>query len=130
MARIEKHFRLPDQTCGKLEDLVIPGRRTMTDAVIMAVDLLHGRAAHDDAVDLLVEELRALRQESEKHAAAIGALAVQVQAVEGITAAIANLEKSIDRLGEHQLQLAEALNERVAEKVAQPTGGLFGRMRA
>jgi hypothetical protein len=127
VAKPKQSFRLPDRTRGQLEDLVIPGRRTMTDAVIMAIDLLHGRAAHDDAVDLLVEELRALRQESEKHAAAIGAMAAQVQAVEGIISAITGLERSIDRLGEHQVQLAEALNERLAQP---SSGGLFGRIRA
>jgi hypothetical protein len=127
VAKSKQTFRLPERTRGQLEDLVIPGRRTMTDAVIMAVDLLHGRAAHDDAVDLLIEELRALRQESEKHAAAIGAMAAQVQAVEGIISAITGLERSIDKLGEHQVQLAEALNERLAQP---SSGGLFGRIRA
>jgi hypothetical protein len=122
--RTDKHFRLPEATVGKLEDLVVPGRRTMTDAVVMAVDLLHGRAAHDDAVDLLVEELRALRQQAEKNAADLAALSAQVQAVAGTVTAITGLERSIDKLGEHQLQLAEAVNNKLAQPVSS---GIFGR---
>lgn len=126
--RIEKHFRLPQPTVGKLEDLVIPGRRTATDAVVMAIDLLHDRAAHDDAVDLLAGELMLLRQESEKNAATIAAMAVQIQAIGDITAAIASLERSIDKLGAHQVQLAEAMNERLApQPVSNGSGGFFGR---
>lgn len=123
--RVDKHFRLPETTVGKLEDLVIPGRRTMTDAIVMAVDLLHGRAAHDDAVDLLVEELRGLRQQAEKNAADLAGLAAQVQAVAGVTTAVAGLERSIDKLGEHQMQLAEAVSNKLAQPVA--SGGIFGR---
>lgn len=123
--RIDKHFRLPEPTVGKLEDLTIPGRRTMTDAVVMAVDLLHGRAAHDDAVDLLVEELRALRQQAEKNAADIAGLTVQVQAIAGVASAVANLEVAIDRLGQHQVQLAEAVSTRMPQPAAG--GGIFGR---
>ena len=127
--KIEKHFRLPEPTIGKLEDLAIPGRRTQTDAVVMAIDLFHGRAAHDDAVDMLVEELRALRQESEKHAETIKAMAGKVDAIEkSIGTAVAALERSIDKLGEHQVQLASALNERLApQPVSNSSGGFFGR---
>jgi hypothetical protein len=126
--KIEKHFRLPEPTVGKLEDLVIPGRRTQTDAVVMAIDLLHGRAAHDDAVDMLVEELRALRQESEKQAETIKAMGAKVDAIESIAAAVAALERSIDKLGEHQVQLASVLNERLAPQPASNgSGGFFGR---
>lgn len=123
--RPSKHFRLPEMTIGKLEDLVIPGRRNQTEAVIMAIDLLHGRAAHDDAVDMLVEELRALRQESERQSETVKAMAVKVEAVDAITAALAALERSIDKLGEHQVQLAEVLNQRFSEQ--KPKGWLGGR---
>lgn len=126
--RQDKHFRLPEETIGKLSDLVIPGRRTMTDAVIIAVDLLHGRAAHDDAVDLLVDELRGLRQQAEEQAGKLAVMADQVQSVAAVGAAVAALEQSIDRLGAHQLQLAQALNERLSP--ADQSGGLFGRRRA
>lgn len=123
--RPSKHFRLPEMTIGKLEDLVIPGRRNQTEAVIMAIDLLHGRAAHDDAVDMLVEELRALRQESERQSETVKAMAVKVEAVDAITTALAALERSIDKLGEHQVQLAEVLNQRFSEQ--KPKGWLGGR---
>lgn len=126
--RQDKHFRLPEDTIGKLSDLVIPGRRTMTDAVIIAVDLLHGRAAHDDAVDLLVDELRGLRQQAEEQGGKLAAMADQVQSFAAVAAAVAGLEQSIDRLGAHQLQLAQALNERLSP--ADQSGGFFGRKRA
>lgn len=122
--RIDKHFKLPEATIGKLEDLAIPGRRTQTDAVVMAIDLLHGRAAHDDAVDMLVEELRALRQQAEKQAADLAGVTAQVAALAGTAEAIAALGRSIDKLGEHQLQLAQAVNSKVSEPA---TGGFFGR---
>jgi hypothetical protein len=54
----------------------------------MAIDLLHGRAAHDDAVDMLVEELRALRQEAERQAETVKAMAAKVEAIESIAAAV------------------------------------------
>ena len=128
--RTDKHFKLPEPTIGKLEDLVIPGRRNQTDAVIMAIDLLHGRAAHDDAVDMLVGELRTLRQEAEKQAEMISAMTVKLQAIEGISAAIAALEQSIDKLGEHQVQLATAVNERLAPQASTSGTGFFGRSRS
>ena len=132
-----KNFRLSEQTIAKLEELVIPGRRTMTDALTLAIDLFHSRAAHDDAVDLLVEELRGLRQDGEKNAATIEAMKAQLEAVAaslqsvgGIVAAIAALEGSIDKLGEHQLQLAEAVNERTTQPVSNGKTGFFGGIRA
>lgn len=132
-----KNFRLSEETIGKLEDLTIPGRRTMTDALVLAVDLFHSRAAHDDAVDLLVEELRGLRQEGEKNAVIIEAMkgqletmAASLQAVGGIVAAISALETSIDRLGEHQVQIAEAVNGRNVQPVSNGAGGFLWGKRA
>ncbi|UEM08219.1 hypothetical protein JL101_036370 (plasmid) [Skermanella rosea] len=127
MARTEKHFRLPRETVDKLEDLVIPGRRTMTDVVIMAVDLLHGRAAHDDAVDLLVDELRALRQGAEQQAETLSAMAEQIRGVATVGERIGSLGLSIDRLGEHQVQLAEALNSRITQPQPATGSGFFRR---
>lgn len=126
MGRIGKHFKLPEPTVGKLEDLVIPGRRTQTDAVIIAIDLFHGRAAHDDAVDMLVDELRALRQEAERQAETISTMAAKVDAIAAITEAVSSLERSIDKLGEHQVQLAGVVAERLATPVEQKPKSRLG----